>query len=97
MVVGVLELTLSIVEADSLKAKRRVVKSVVERIRHRFGVAIAEVDFNDEHRRACLGIAMVANDQAYVNSVLDKVRSAVADYTLGQADLQDERLELLHF
>jgi uncharacterized protein YlxP (DUF503 family) len=72
MVVGVLRLTLYIQGASSLKDKRQVVRKVVDRLRSRFNVAVAEVGDNDVWQRALIGIAAVANDRSFVNEVLDK-------------------------
>ncbi len=72
MVVGVLRLTLYVQGASSLKDKRQVVRKVVDRLRSRFNVAVAEVGDNDVWQRAVIGIAAVANDRSFVNEVLDK-------------------------
>ena len=63
MTVGVLQVELSIPDAMSLKDKRRVVKSLKDRIAHGHNVSIAEVGALDEHRRSILGMAMVSNDK----------------------------------
>lgn len=73
MVVGVLKVTLSLEGCDSLKDKRRIVRSVVDRVRREYHVAIAEVADLDRHRRATLGIACVSNEAPHVNALLDKV------------------------
>jgi len=96
MVVGVLEITLGIDAADSLKAKRKVVRSIVERTKNRFNCAIAEVGDNDLYNRARIGVSVVANDGAFANSMLDKILDAVEDQAIGRADVLDSRLELLH-
>ena len=57
----------------ALKDKRRVIKSIKDRIAHGHNVSIAEVGALDEHRRAILGIAMVANDRGYVEGGLSNV------------------------
>ena len=72
MVVGVLRLTLYIPGASSLKDKRQVVRKVVDRLRSRFNVSVAEVGDNDIWQRARIGISAVANDHSFVNEVLDK-------------------------
>ena len=72
MVVGVLRLTLRIEGAASLKDKRQVVRKVVDRLRSRFNVSVAEVGDNDLWQRARIGISAVANDHSFVNEVLDK-------------------------
>jgi uncharacterized protein YlxP (DUF503 family) len=96
VVVGCLEITLAIDTADSLKEKRSVVKRLVERTRNRFNVSCAEVDLNDEHRRAVIGVTTVANDGPFVNSVLDKVLNFLEDESLGRAEIIDSKLEILH-
>src|SRR6267378_4334346 len=72
MVVGVLRLTLYIHGASSLKDKRQVLRKVVDRLRSRFNVSVAEVGDNDVWQRAVVGICAVANDHRFVNEVLDK-------------------------
>jgi hypothetical protein len=93
MVIGVLQLELSIGDAMSLKDKRRVVKSIKDRIAHRHNVSIAEVGALDEHRRAVLGVAMVSNDSRYVEGALSKIVDFVR--SIGTADLMDYQIELL--
>ncbi|HEU4751880.1 MAG TPA: DUF503 domain-containing protein [Armatimonadota bacterium] len=73
MVVGVCTLEFIIPEANSLKDKRSVVKSMVEGLRNRFNVSAAEVDHLDVWRRATVGIACVSNSQPFTDQVLNKV------------------------
>jgi uncharacterized protein YlxP (DUF503 family) len=73
MVVGVLRADLAVLEAITLKDKRRVIKSLKDRIGSRHNVSIAEIDSLDSRQRAVLGIAMVANDTRFVQSCLDKI------------------------
>jgi uncharacterized protein len=93
MIIGVLQLELSIGDAMSLKDKRRVVKSLKDRIAHSHNVSIAEVGALDAHRRSILGIAMVSNDRAYVEGALSKLVDFVR--TVGNVDLVDYQIELL--
>ena len=93
MTIGVLQLELSIGDAMSLKDKRRVVKSLKDRIAHGHNVSIAEVGALDEHRRSIIGIAMVANDRAYVEGGLSKLVDFVR--SVGNVDLIDYQIELL--
>jgi uncharacterized protein YlxP (DUF503 family) len=72
MVVGILRLTFYIPGAASLKDKRQVLRKVVDRLRARFNVSVAEVGDNDVWQRAVVGICAVANDHSFVNEVLDK-------------------------
>ncbi len=73
MHIGTLRITLHLAEGSSLKDKRQVIKSLIDTTRRKFNVAIAEVDDLDLRRRATIGIAVVSNDGAFANRVLDKV------------------------
>lgn len=73
MTVGVLRVRLAIFEAMSLKDKRRVVKSLKDRLANKYNVSVAEVDALDMHQRADIGIAMVSNDARFVESCLHKI------------------------
>ncbi len=93
MVIGVLQLELAVGDAMSLKDKRRVVKSLKDRLAHAHNVSVAEVGALDEHRRAILGIAMVSNDARYVQGALSKI----VDYVRNDpsASLTDFQIDLL--
>jgi uncharacterized protein YlxP (DUF503 family) len=93
MTIGVLQLELSIGDSMSLKDKRRVVKSLKDRIAHRHNVSIAEVGALDAHRTAILGIAMVSNDSRYVEGALSKIVDFVR--ASGTVDLVDYDIELI--
>lgn len=93
MTIGVLQLELSVTDAMSLKDKRRVIKSLKDRIAHRHNVSIAEVGALDEHRRSIIAVAMVSNDSRYVQGALSKLVDFVR--TVHQADLMDYQIELL--
>lgn len=72
IVVGLCTLDLTIPEANSLKDKRSVLKSMLEGMRNRFNVSVAEVEHQDTWRRATVGIACVSNSQTFSNQVLNK-------------------------
>ena len=93
MTIGVLQLEVAIPDAFSLKDKRRVIKSIKDRIAHHHNVSIAEVGALDEHRRSILGLAMVSNDGRYVEGALSKL----VDFIRGvpQVSLIDYQIELL--
>ena len=73
MVVGILQLRIMIRDAQSLKDKRRIVKSLRDRIRSRFNVSVSEVDSLDRRQQATLGIALATNDRIFADQVLAKV------------------------
>jgi uncharacterized protein YlxP (DUF503 family) len=87
VVVGVLQFDLHVPWAESLKDKRRVVRSVKDRLHREHQVSVAEVDALDSHTRAVLGIAVVAADGARAGQVLDRITEklrALTDAELGQ-------------
>ncbi len=73
MVIGVLQLELSIPGADSLKAKRMALRSVKDRIRQGFNASVAEVDDNELWQHAVLAVVTISNDKRFANQVLSKV------------------------
>jgi len=91
--VGVARVTFRLHGNDSLKGKRKIVKSLIEKSRNRFPVAIAEVDDLDRYQRATLGIAVIGNDSRLLNAILDKVVDYMAG--MGLADLESHDIELI--
>lgn len=73
MIVGTLTVELFIGEAQTLKDKRRELRSIIERVKSRYNVSIAEVDRQDSYQRATLGVACVSNETAHVQSILSNV------------------------
>jgi hypothetical protein len=73
LIVGVLTLELYLGEANSLKEKRRIIKSLIDRIKNRFNVSVAEVGEQDLWQRSTVGISMVSCEQAHVRQVLASV------------------------
>lgn len=68
-----IEVTIYIPGAQSLKDKRQVTRSLIERIRRRFNVSVAELADMDKHQRLVLGIACISNAGAHAQAVLDSV------------------------
>ena len=78
MFVGALELDLLLGDVHSLKEKRSVVRPVVAELRRRFEVSAAEAGHLDLHRRALVGVSLVAADAGHVTEVLDRCERLVA-------------------
>lgn len=93
MIVGLLTLDLHIPEADSLKAKRLVIKSLIDRIKNKFNVSVAEVDANDLWQRSVIGIAMVANETQIINKVFEQIKNLVD--SIHSAELISSAIEML--
>jgi len=91
-VVGLLTLELRIQEARSLKDRRQVLRSLKQRLRNRFNVAVAEVDSQPSWTLATVGVAAVGESAVVVGQILDRVEAEAAEF-LG-ADLADSSVEL---
>ncbi|MBF0270896.1 MAG: DUF503 domain-containing protein [Magnetococcales bacterium] len=91
--VGLLEVRLELPGVRSLKEKRGIVKGLLERIRHRFEVAAAEVDALDRWDGAGLGFAAVGNEVAVVQSRLQKVANYIE--TESEGVMVDYRVEIV--
>lgn len=72
-----LRMELHLPRAASLKAKRAVVKHLVESVRRRFGVSAAEVDFHDQWQRTALGFAVVAATARHAEELVDRAERFV--------------------
>lgn len=73
MIVGILQIELTIDGAESLKDKRRVVASLKDRLHREHQVSVAEVGSLDDRCRAVLGITMAGNSVPYCQSVMDRL------------------------
>jgi len=73
MIVGVLTIELVIYASSSLKEKRFVVKSIKDKLKHKFNIAIAEIDYLDKWQRAKIGIVTVGNEYSHVENSIQKV------------------------
>jgi uncharacterized protein YlxP (DUF503 family) len=73
MFVLALAVDLHLAEARSLKDKRSVVKSLVDGSRRRYGVAAAEVGFQEQRQRSMLGFAVVSSSERHATEVIDEV------------------------
>ena len=86
-----MHLEFHILQASSLKDKRRLVKSFKDRIARRFNVSISEVDAQDNRRRAVLAVAMVGSDPAYLAGALQQIVNAATmnrDMILAASEVQ---------
>jgi len=97
MFIGVLRLTLHLPDPGSLKSKRHLLRSAIDRVKAKFNVAIAEVAENDLWQRSVVGVAAVGNDHAFVNEVLDKVADFVESMHGGQIAVLGRDVEIIPF
>lgn len=73
MFVGIARLEYRIPHAQSLKAKRHVLRKMLDRVRARFRVSAGEVDHMDKWQRATLGVAVLGPDAAHVERMLNRI------------------------
>lgn len=84
MVVGTLKIEFRLVDNRSLKGKRKVVRSMVDKVKARFNVSIAEVGSNDKWQKIELGISAVGNDRRHIDSSLNHVLGFLDSLCLAQ-------------
>lgn len=76
--IGVLTLEMRFENSHSLKDKRHVVQSLKERLRHKFNVAVAEIDYQDLWQRAAVAAVTVSSDHGHAALVLQSVEKEAA-------------------
>ena len=94
MVVGVLHLSLALPASESLKDKRQVVRSVLQRVRNQFNVSAAEVDTLDQRQLATLGFSCVSNEGRHAEQLLAKVLAYIEGSRL-EAEVTDYAVEII--
>jgi hypothetical protein len=91
--VGSSRVTLRLPENASLKGKRQLVRSLSQRLRNKFSVAVAEVDSQDRWQIATIGIVCVSNDARHARAMLDGVIDYIAASRL-DAELLESEVEV---
>lgn len=94
MVVGLGVITFRLHDCRSLKGKRKIVKSIINRLRNNFNVSVAEIGSNDVYQRAVIGFALVGNNRMVINSKIDKVFNLADE--LGLAEIIDTEMEIIN-
>lgn len=94
MVIGVCKIVLHIDEVFSLKEKRHIIKSIIERLRTRFNASIAEVGANDKWQNAIIGISCVSNETGHADSIMANIVNFVEND--GRAILVDYSTEIIY-
>ena len=75
------KLTFYIPQSTSLKDKRQVSRSLIEKTRRKFNAAIAEIETQDVHQTLTIGIAVVSGDGAHRKNVLDEIIRFIEEHT----------------
>jgi hypothetical protein len=93
MLIAAALIELALPEAESIKARRRVARSVKDRIRQRFNVSVAEVADQDERHSVCIGCVMVGIDPQHLRDGMEKVVRYVE--SLGVAEVVSDDVTVL--
>ena len=96
MSLGVCTIQFRLPENHSLKDKRKVLKSIITRVRNKYNVAIAEMDDQDLWQLSTLGVACLSNDAQQVDRVLSKVVALVIESKF-DVEIVDYQIEIMPF
>jgi uncharacterized protein YlxP (DUF503 family) len=94
MNVGVCRVKLRFPENLSLKGKRKVLKSIITRLRGKFNVSVAEVDDNELWQLATVGLCCVSNNKRFTNEVLSKAVDFIVNGRF-EVEILDYEIEIL--
>ena len=94
MIIGACTIELYLPGNGSLKGKRRVLKSLINRLRREFNVSVAEVDCQDLWQTARLGVVCVSNGSDYVHGLLTKVVHWIEHNRL-DVEIVDYQIEII--
>lgn len=81
MIIGICTCEIFIFNANSLKSKRSVVKSIIEKSKIRFNISIAEVGENDKWQKSIIAFSTISNDQNIVEETIEKVINFFDSYS----------------
>jgi len=73
MFVGTIQIELFLSESDSLKGKRYILQSLKKKLRNKFNISIAEIDFHNKWQRSHLGIALVSSERKFIDQVFSQI------------------------
>lgn len=91
--VGIGSFTLLLYEGASLKEKRMVVKSLIQKIGSRYNVSIAEVGEHDKWQRSEIGFSCVSNERKHIEKMMQEIiRFAESD---GRGEIMDIQIEIV--
>ena len=81
MIIGICTCEIYIFNANSLKSKRSVIKSIIEKSKNRFNISIAEVGENDKWQKSIIAFSTISNDQRLVEETIEKVINFLDSYS----------------
>ncbi|ACI18879.1 DUF503 domain-containing protein [Dictyoglomus thermophilum] len=93
MLIGVCRVIISIPESFSLKEKRKVKRSIVDKVRSKFNVSIAEVDSQEIWNELVLGISIVSTESKYIYEVMSEIIKLIEEQK--DTELIDYEIDIL--
>jgi hypothetical protein len=84
MYIGVLTVRLLVRDSRSLKDKRQVARSILDRLKSSFNISAMEVDHLDDHRQITLGFSLVGMESETVAHTLDSLRNALRGHPVAE-------------
>ena len=87
-------ITLQLYGVDSLKVKRRILKSTLSRLPKHFNIAVAEVDCHDTWQTSVIALVTVGNDGGYLHGLLEKSIAWIENNCL-DVTIDDYSIEIL--
>jgi hypothetical protein len=92
MVIGLLEIELYIESSRSLKDKRRIIKSLIQKLKSKHtNLSVSEIELLNNWKKSVIAIVTVSNEITYTNSVLEKVLNYIlqgCDYQVVKSDIE---------
>jgi len=95
MVVGVGQVLLRLPGNHSLKGKRRVLRQLVERMKQRFNISVAEVEAQDQWQLIYLGVSQVGLNKDKIRTELDRMLNFIEEMNV--VEIIDVDVEIIHF
>jgi len=92
---GICRIQLHLPENQSLKDKRRILKSLISRLRNQYNISVAEVDDHDLWQLATLGISCVSNHDQHVDETITNITKFIAQ-NYPELEIVNEEMEIIH-
>lgn len=93
MIIGILELEIWLSSANSLKDKRRLLKGLIARLRNNFNVSVSEIGYQDQWRKALIGIGIVTNETKFAHRILFRIIEYIKNSK--ELFLVDSKMEIM--
>jgi len=93
IIIGACKVYLHINMAYSLKDKRMIIKSLIDRMKNKFNISVSEVELQDIHKKACIGFACVTSKSSHAESIVNNVINFIENNT--DAEIYDIQTEIL--